>query len=121
MKLTKIFSIASILSLAAAGSAFASLGSTTTFDDAGTTTTGTPSIGVKPSKNVSVQYTSSSVSSGTGCVTYSISASHSSGTKSFGSSSGDTKIFMKDGTGAAPPAAPASGSSADFSGGWTAM
>jgi hypothetical protein len=121
MKITKVLAIASILSLGAVGSAFAALGGTTSFTDTGTVTTGTPTMGLKPSKNVTVQYTSSATAVATGCATYSVSASHSSGTKSFASSSGDTKVFMKDGTALAPPTAPGVGSSADFSSSWTAM
>jgi len=118
MKLSRILAIAAIFSLAAVGSAFAADKS---FTDAGTDTAGTPSMGIKPSKNVTVYYKPSTTTSGTGVISYSVSAYHSSGTKSFASSSGDTKIFMADGIGSAPPTAPAAGSSAAFGTGWTAM
>jgi hypothetical protein len=116
MKLKTVLSIAAIFSMTAVSSAFA----VATFTDAGTDTIGTPSLGVKPSKNVKVLYEASSTTSGTGVITYSVSAYHTSGTKTFGSSSGDTKIFMIDGIGSAPAGAPAAGASANYSS-WTAM
>lgn len=119
MKMTRILAIAAIFSLSVAGSALAS---DTSFTDTGTVTVGAPSMGIKPSKNVTVVYTPGADMTGTaGVISYSIAAYHASGTKTFGSSSGDTKMFMKDGTGAAAPAAPAAGVSAAFGSGWTAM
>ncbi len=127
--MTKIAAIIATL-LLTAGSAFAAAGDNLPFGDAGTTTIGTPSMSLKPSKNVTVNYRSSTVqviSGGVtlnGVVAYSVTSSHATGSKSFGSSSGDTKIFMMDGTGVLPPTAPtvAGDSCADFqSPGWTAM
>jgi len=119
MKLTRILPVASILSLVGAASAFA-----TSFTDSGTVTTGTPSMGVKPSKNVTVTYNPSSakVPSGNGALAYSIASFHASGSKSYASSSGDTKIFAQDGTGSTGVTSPESASSsADFSSGWTPL
>jgi len=108
---SKILAFAGILVLAA-GTAFAG---TTTFNDT-TTTVGTPAASVKVSKNVQIKYTPEDTG-----LTYSMTSFHTSGTKSYGTSSGDTKIFMKDSTSIeSPPAAPAAGASADFSS-WTAM
>ena len=111
----KSLAIAATLSLFA-GSAFAA----TTFTDTGTTTLGTPAITVKPSKNVNIYY-DSATTTGAGNGAYSIGSNHNSGSKTFGSSSGDQKIFMKDGTSAPSITVPAVGASADFSSGWTAM
>jgi len=121
MKLTRILPLASILSLAAAGSAFAT---GTAFTDTGTVTMGTPSMGVKPSKNVTVTYNPSTatVPSGNGALAYSIASYHASGSKSYGSSSGDTKIFATDGTGSTGVTSPeTAGASANFGSGWTAL
>lgn len=111
----KTLAIAAALTLCA-GSAFAA----TTFQDTGTTTLGTPAISIKPSKNVSIYY-DSATTTGAGYGAYSIGSNHSSGSKTFGSSSGDQKIFMKDGTSAPSIGVPAVGGSANFSSGWTAM
>lgn len=124
MKLTKIFAITSLFSLAVVGTAFAGAGSTTSFLDSGTITVGTPSVGVKPSKNVTVVYKASTATppNTSGSIGYSIGAFHASGDKSFGSSSGDTKLFWSVGTGTAPVAAPESaGASAAYGAGWTSM
>lgn len=111
----KTLAIAATLSLFA-GSAFAA----TTFSDTGTTTLGTPAITIKPSKNVSIYY-NSAATTGAGYGAYSIGSNHSSGSKTFGSSSGDQKIFMRDGTSAPSIAVPAVGGTADFTSGWTSM
>ena len=129
--MTKIAAIIATL-LLAASSAFAAggtAGGNTQFGDLGTVTIGTPSMSLKPSKNVTVNYTSSATQAQSGgvnlngVVAYSISAYHATGSKSFGSSSGDTKIFMKDGTGVLPEVAPtvAGESCAGYQTGWTAM
>lgn len=47
---------------------------------------------------------------------------HLNGTKQFGSSSGDTKIFSKDlAAGTDVPATPSAGDSSAFASGWTSM
>lgn len=51
---------------------------------------------------------------------YSIAAYHASGTRTFGSTSGDAKIFWIDGTGTAAVTAPSGTASGDFSS-WTAL
>jgi len=118
MKINNVLAIAGGLSLIAASSAFAAA---TDFTDSGTVTAGTPTVNIKPSKNVTVRYLPSATTSGSGCISYSIASQHSSGTKLYASSSGDTKIFMKDATAIAdPPAAPAAGVSMDATG-YTAM
>jgi len=111
---SKILAIAGILTLAA-GTAFAANGTTATFDDSNSTV-GSPAASVKVSKNVTIKYIPEAAG-----LTYSMTSFHSSGTKSYGTSSGDTKIFMKDSTTIeTPPNAPAAGESAAFSS-WTAM
>lgn len=116
MKINKTLTIAGIVSLAAASSAFAAQ----TFST-GNETVGSPAVSLKPSKNVSIVYLPSATTVGAGVISYSISSFHSSGTKLYASSSGDTKIFMKDATAIAnPPAAPAAGASMDSTG-YTAM
>ncbi len=120
MKINNVLRLAGCLSLVAASSAF---GAATDFSDAGTGTVGTPSVNLRPSKSVVVRYlpSATTVPSGTGVISYSISAFHGSGTKLYASSSGDTKMFMKDATAIAdPPAAPAAGASMDATG-YTAM
>jgi uncharacterized protein YxeA len=68
------------------------------------------------SNNVYVDY-----KAGTNGVSYTAGSYHQTGSRTFATSSGDTKIYYKDGTGADIPAAPAgAGSTADF-GGWTAL
>lgn len=112
----KTLAVAATLSLIA-GSAFANV---TTITDTGTTTVGTPSASIKPSKNVTIYYNGATDLAG-GYAVYSIESIHSSGSKKFGSSSGDQKIFTKEGTSyeaITPPGG--AGSSADFAG-WTAM
>lgn len=69
-----------------------------------------------PSNNVYIDY-----AAGTGGVSYTAGSYHQTGNRTFATSSGDTKIYYKDGTAQAIPAAPASGSaSANFSG-WTEL
>lgn len=70
---------------------------------------------LKMSNNVLVQY--DAAASGLG---YSIAAYHTSGTRTFGSSSGDASIFWFDGTAEDAPTAPTGTESADFST-WTAL
>lgn len=75
---------------------------------------GTPALNVKTSKNVYVEYTGGATSSGKN-YSYVLGTYHGSGTKTYGSSSGDTKIFSAEGTAKTLPSAPAdSSSSADF-------
>jgi hypothetical protein len=115
MKITKILAIAGIISLAAAGTVLAANGTAVTFNDS-TSTVGTPAASVKVSKNVSVKYIPEAAG-----LTYSMSSFHTSGTKTYGTSSGDTKIYMMDSTALTdPPDAPAANTSADFAS-WTSM
>lgn len=87
-------------------------------DDAdGKTLGSTKTLVIKGSKGVSVDY-AADTSAGQG---YVLGAYHASGTKSYGSSSGDTKIYFKDGTAQAIPSTVPTGSqSANFSS-WTAL
>jgi hypothetical protein len=79
----------------------------------GSTITGT----LKVSKGVSVDYAGDS----TAGLGYVIGAYHSSGTRTFASSSGDAKIWYQDGTAVAIPTdVPVETESADFSA-WTAL
>ena len=79
----------------------------------GATTTG--AAVVKLSKNVKINYTEQAAGLG-----YSVGTYHISGTKTFASSSGDSKIWTSDTTGATIPTAPTGTDSANFSG-WTAL
>ena len=83
----------------------------------GTVTVGTTgAVAVKVSKGVSLAYDAETTGLG-----YSVGAYHSSGTKTFASSSGDSKIWFTDATGSDIPDAPSGTDSADFSSGWTAL
>lgn len=74
----------------------------------------TDTLTVQLSNNVSMEY--SAATNGLG---YVVGAYHSSGTKTFGTSSGDAKIFYTDTTGATLPSAPTGTASAAFT--WTAL
>ena len=112
-----IFTLALVASVISyAGIAMAANGTAVTFDDS-TKTVGTPVATVNVSKGVSVKYVPEQAG-----LTYSMSSFHSSGTKTYATSSGDTKIFMQDSTSLVnPPDAPAANKSADFGSGWTAL
>lgn len=71
---------------------------------------------VKLSKNVMLAYEGQATGLG-----YSVGSYHTSGTKSFASSSGDSKIWASDGTGIAIPDAPAGTVSAAFTGTWAPL
>lgn len=73
---------------------------------------------VKSSKGVMIGY-KADTTAGLG---YVLGSYHTSGTQTYATSSGDTKIFKQDGTGAAVSgmAVPTGSNSADFSS-WTAM
>ncbi len=71
---------------------------------------------VKLSKNVKLDYIAETDGLG-----YIVGTTHTSGTKTYGSSSGDSKIWSIDGVETAlPTTAPSGTASADFSG-WTAL
>lgn len=72
---------------------------------------------VKLSKSVSIDYAADTTTDGLG---YAVATYHSSGTKTFGSSSGDSAIWVFEGTGEAAPDAPTGTDSADFSG-WNSL
>lgn len=80
--------------------------------------TGTaPTMSLQSSKSVKLNYLGSS--DGTG---YVIAGSHTSGTKTYGTSSGDTKIYIADGSQATiPTAAPTGTASATWQSTWTAQ
>lgn len=122
MKLITTLTFAALLSLAAIATASASDALVALWTDAsGNGGYGTPPVNIKPSKNVSVAYFHSDATSGSGRLTCALSTWHASGTKTFATSSGDTKIYMVDSISQAAPAPPeAAGASADFSA-WTAM
>ena len=80
----------------------------------------TQKLTLKLSKDVAVEYLGSTTSGEEG-LGYVIGASHSSGTRTFASSSGDAKIWYKDGINTAiPTTVPIETESANFSG-WTAL
>lgn len=110
----KIAFVTLILFVVSTGSALAAFEEA---DTAGTLTIGsTAATDVKLSKGVALEYVSETDGLG-----YVVGTSHSSGTKTFASSSGDSKIWSKDGIEQSiPSTAPAGTESADFSG-WTAL
>ena len=111
-----IAAFASVAVIASASSAFAGF---STGDANGSLVVGsTVKATLKLSANVSVEYKANTTTAPN--LGYSLATSHSSGSKTYASSSGDTRIFFKDVTASSAPAAPAAGASADFSG-WTAM
>ena len=95
----------------------------TVFTDSSTVSIGTPPVALKPSTNVTVKYSPGADKvDTTGVISYSVGSSHGAGTKTFASSSGDTKIYVNDTTLADPPPAPATaGGTAQFSNGWSIM
>jgi len=105
----KIFALMLVLSVAFASSAFATTVSNLTGDVAVGNTT------VKTSKNVYLFYKSAADATG-----YAASAYHNKGTKTFGSSSGDAKVYEFKETAKDCPAAPVGTASADFSA-WTSL
>lgn len=100
-----------VISVASASSAFAA--ATTVAYATGDVAVG--SATVKTSKNVYINYKSSSDNTGYAAATY-----HNKGTKTYGSSSGDSKVYEKANTAEAVPDAPTGTASANFSG-WTAL
>lgn len=112
----KIALLSAVLFSMTIGSAFAAF---TAADTAGTLLVGTSprQVALKLSKGVSAEY-GADTTAGLG---YVVGTSHSSGTKTYASSSGDSKIWSKDGTNMATPTTiPTGTASADFSG-WTAL
>lgn len=72
---------------------------------------------LKLSANVKAQYTAHGTNPAQG---YVLQAYHTSGSKTYGTSSGDTRLYFVDATGGLTVNAPAGGATADFSA-WTAM
>lgn len=104
--------------LLACGSAFAD-GSYAP-SSGGTLTLGsTVTVVVKPSANVYTYYQSG----GTDGIAYVLSTYHNKGTRSFGTSSGDSKIFYIDTTATNPPSAPttADGTAEYSADGWSPL
>ena len=91
---------------------------TNTTDSTLTVGTAPNTLVFKLSKNVLMAYNVFADSTG-----YAISAYHNKGTKTFGSSSGDSKIFENSATKVDPPAAPQGTASAAFTSadGWSAL
>ena len=98
-----------------ASSAFAEYENGT--DGDGVVTLGdTNTITVKLSSKVSIDYAAE-----TNGLAYAIATYHSSGVRTYGSSSGDAKIYYQDATAVAAPDAPTTADgTADFDG-WTAL
>jgi len=107
----KIFALMLILTVASASAAFAA--ATTVAASTGAVAVGTTTVNT--SKNVYVAYKSDTNNSGYAVVTY-----HDKGTKTYGSSSGDSKVYEKANTGNGCPDAPVGTASADFSS-WTSL
>ncbi|GEM_PF-6375976 len=107
----KIVILSAIIMVFSCGVAFAAY-------DADTKTCGTSpnSLDIQLSNKVSMEYTEATTGDGLG---YVIGASHSSGTRTYGSSSGDAKIFWTESLQATLPAAPTGTASAGFT--WTAL
>lgn len=124
----KIIALIAILSLGASASAFgaAAEGAWQTQSDAGIIefpgdTTHGPLIQFKPSANVHMAYDCADGQN------YTVGAYHESGTKIYGTSSGDAKIYMYD-TGSTIGAEPTdlqtipnSASSVEWGSGWSAL
>ena len=73
---------------------------------------------LKLSNNVLLSYKKSA----TGGLGYSVASYHTSGTRTYGSSSGDANIFWAEGTAIDPPTAPTGTESANFvNTTWTAL
>ena len=107
----KIFALMLVFSVASASAAFAA--ATTVSNQTGDVSVGT--LIIKTSKNVYFYYKSASDNTG-----YAVSTYHNKGTKSFGSSSGDAKIYEFAETAKDCPAAPVGTASADFTG-WSSL
>lgn len=76
----------------------------------------TITVSFTPSNNVYIDY-----ASGSNGISYVAGSYHIKGSRTFGTSSGDTKIYYKEQTAASIPAAPATNTAtANFSG-WTAL
>lgn len=107
----KILSLMLVLTVASASSAFAT--ATTVAYATGAVAVG--SATVNTSKNVLINYKSAADNTGYAVATY-----HNKGTKTYGSSSGDSKVYEKGNTAEGAPLAPTGTASADFSG-WTSL
>ncbi len=68
------------------------------------------------SNNVYIDYTA-----GTNGVSYVAGSYHQTGTRTFGTSSGDTRIYWRDGTGQTLPSAPTTSSGTANWTGWNAL
>jgi hypothetical protein len=119
----KVLALASIFSLSIAGSSFAAVTWGTAAADGSFTignTANGPQLVIKPSANVKLGYESTSG------ISYSVGTYHSSGTKSYGTTNGDTRIYMYENVTQAsaqvPPADPnTSAGTTTWGAGWTAM
>lgn len=122
----KIISL-TLAGLFAATSAFAAAAIDGTYsagDASGTWTINATNVGTgvtfttKLSANVSAAYKADTTASPNGGLFYAMATSHSSGTKSYASSSGESRLFMKEAVAATFPAAASSG--IDWTG-WTSV
>jgi uncharacterized protein YxeA len=111
MKKTILFLLAITCVASTAFAAYQSIENGASIGSTSTTT-------IKGSKGVQAIYNADTTTSGQG---YTIGVYHSSGTQTYATSSGDTKIYKQDVTGATPTTTVPTGSNtADFSG-WTSM
>ena len=116
MSMKKITILTILLFVLSSVSAFAAYSNGTSGD--GVVTLGsTVTLVVKLSSKVSIDYDAE-----TAGLAYAIATYHSSGVRTYGSSSGDAKIYYQDATAVAAPTAPTTADgTADFSGDWTAL
>jgi len=119
----KVLALAAIFTLCVSASSFAAVTWGTANADGSFTignTANGPQLIIKPSANVTLGYESTSG------ISYSVGTYHSSGTKTYGTTNGDTRIYMYENTAQTsaqvPPADPNSNLGVTTWGaGWTAM
>lgn len=112
LALTLVLTFSASAAFAAYSEGYSKADSTKTVGDAPNT------LVFKLSKNVQMDYKAHNLKTG-----YAIAAYHNKGTKTYGSSSGDSKIFENSALSVEAPTAPDGTASADFpsSAGWSAL
>ena len=107
------------LSIATASSAFAATNTSAVYDIGGTAPT--TKLTIQLSNTVVMEYTPDTTNKG---LVYTVSTYHNQGTRSYASTSADSKIFWHDGTNnlfATLPASPTDSSKITGAGNWTAL
>lgn len=118
--LTALFGLVSSMAFAANPTGYNSAENGVTLG--GTGTPASPNLSVKSSKGVSINFKGGAADSNSHNQSYSLGAYHASGTKTYATSSGDTKIYYQDTTAVDTPGAPAAASdTASFTGSWKAL